>query len=534
MEQGLISVIVPVYNVFDYIDCCLETLAGQTYENLEIILINDGSTDGSLIKLLEWEKKDSRLRVIDQPNRGVSYSRNLGIAVSTGQYISFVDPDDWVELTYFEELMNALKENDADFAECDIYRYNNRTGKKIYRSCSSKMGIDFTKEEHMKYGPTATYKALSKKSLWAENGVRMPSCSFESPAVYSLVLALSKKTVNVKKALYYYRRFRENSLIETGYGKGGKSDPRLGIDAMHYLVKQFKRLGLYEQYEKTLEGVVKYRLSDILAMQFHRRDEEEFHELTEKMHEYLDEEFPGTMNFSYLTVGGYNLSKILTHMNLLHDPSNRYSFSSIITLLSEKEESVKPEHRNRYRKMMIEREFERGLEKAFSGRENEVIFMDLLEERFDLLKTENGYVTMSDAYGGMDNSNELNGKIIKRDSDEAFELFGRALDRLTELSEGSKIVMVENYLSEKTGNVKNQEYFDNVDEIRNTNLELKKLYAHVKKSHPEITVVEAADLPFYFTDEKYEYGAVPWHLNFPVNRQIAGRIESILKSEGLI
>ena len=527
MEERKISVIVPVYNVADYVDTCLETLTNQTYENLEILLINDGSTDNSLEKLLEWEKRDERIRVIDQENAGVAKARNLGINLSTGSHLAFVDPDDWVELDYFEKLMDALIKNGADFAECDIWRYSNRTGKKIYRSCSSKMGVDFTLREHMKYGPTATYKSLSEKRIWTENGVRMPSCSFESPAVYSLILALAKKVVNVKEALYYYRRFRENSLIETGYAKGGKSDPRLGIDAMHYLVTKFRKLGLYETYSDTLEGVVKYRLSDILAMQFHRRTEEEFRNLTERYREYLDEEFPDMLNFRYLTLGGYNLSKILTHMNLLHDPSGRYSFSSIISLLSEEKEDTVPLHKNRYRKMMLEREFERGLSRALASCPD-VIFMDFLEERFDVYETERGYVTLSDAFYGMENSGELKGRVINRDSDECRKLFEEAFERLTRLKGEKKLIIIENYLSEKVGDINEQKYFENIDEIRKTNEILAGLYGFVRDRHPEVQMIRVNDLPLYFTDGKYEYGAVPEHLNEIVNRKIAERIEDTL------
>ena len=212
----LITVIIPVYNVEDYIDQCLETVVSQTYQELEILLINDGSADGSLARCRAWAERDDRIRVIDQPNRGVAASRNRGIEEAEGTYISFVDPDDWLDLTYFEKLHRCIVDNDADYAECDLWRYDNRTGKKIFRACYGRMGVPYTLREHMKYGPTATYKALSKRSLWIDNDVRMPSCSFESPAVYALILALSRRIANGREPLYYYRRFREKSLIETG------------------------------------------------------------------------------------------------------------------------------------------------------------------------------------------------------------------------------------------------------------------------------------------------------------------------------
>ena len=180
----MISVIIPVYNVENYIDQCLESEVSQTYDDLEILLINDGSADDSASFCREWAKKDKRIIFIDKKNEGVSASRNMGIDLAKGEYIAFVDPDDWLDQRYFEKLIRAAEENGSEYAECDIWRYDNRTGKMIYRSCGERMGVPYTHDKHMKYGPTATYKAISKKDLWVRNKIRMPSCSFESPAVY--------------------------------------------------------------------------------------------------------------------------------------------------------------------------------------------------------------------------------------------------------------------------------------------------------------------------------------------------------------
>ncbi|MBQ6531952.1 MAG: glycosyltransferase, partial [Solobacterium sp.] len=360
----LITVIIPVYNVEDYIDQCLETVVSQTYQELEILLINDGSADGSLARCRAWAERDDRIRVIDQPNRGVAASRNRGIEEAEGTYISFVDPDDWLDLTYFEKLHRCIVDNDADYAECDLWRYDNRTGKKIFRACYGRMGVPYTLREHMKYGPTATYKALSKRSLWIDNDVRMPSCSFESPAVYALILALSRRIANVREPLYYYRRFRENSLIETGYAnKDGTPNNTMAIDAMRFLMSEFRRCGLYEEYKQDLEGIVKYRLSDILATQFHRKNADDYSELVKNYRNYLQEQFPQGNNQTYLCWGGYNLNRILLHLDMLQDPACRFNFSSLISLLSVPA-NMRVTHKNRYRKMMIDRELTRSLSRV--------------------------------------------------------------------------------------------------------------------------------------------------------------------------
>ncbi|WP_309088667.1 glycosyltransferase [Domibacillus sp.] len=124
MTKGItaekISIIVPVYNVEDYIERCLNTICGQSYKNLEIILVDDGSSDNSMKICEEFSKKDNRIRVIHQSNQGVSAARNKGIGAATGDYIAFVDSDDYIHPEMYERLYMLLKKEDADMSACFI------------------------------------------------------------------------------------------------------------------------------------------------------------------------------------------------------------------------------------------------------------------------------------------------------------------------------------------------------------------------------------------------------------------------------
>lgn len=119
MEKTLISVIVPVYNVSQYLERCLNSIIAQTHKNIEVILIDDGSTDGSAEICDRYEEKDARFRVIHKKNGGVSKARNTGLEIVKGKYIGFVDSDDTIEPDMYEMLHNALNENDADMAICN-------------------------------------------------------------------------------------------------------------------------------------------------------------------------------------------------------------------------------------------------------------------------------------------------------------------------------------------------------------------------------------------------------------------------------
>lgn len=118
MYQPLISVIVPVYNVEKYLDVCIESIVTQTYQNLEIILVDDGSKDHSPEICDEWGTKDNRIKVIHKANGGASSARNMGLDVAKGDYIGFVDSDDYIEPNYYEFLLNICTEYSADIARC--------------------------------------------------------------------------------------------------------------------------------------------------------------------------------------------------------------------------------------------------------------------------------------------------------------------------------------------------------------------------------------------------------------------------------
>lgn len=118
-EMPLISVIVPVYRVEKYLDRCLASIAGQTYRNLEIILVDDGSPDASGAICDAWAAKDSRIRVIHKENAGAGAARNTGLDVAAGEIISMIDSDDYLELHMYEHLLSLMTQ-DVDIAECDI------------------------------------------------------------------------------------------------------------------------------------------------------------------------------------------------------------------------------------------------------------------------------------------------------------------------------------------------------------------------------------------------------------------------------
>lgn len=119
--QSLVSIIIPVYKVEQYLDRCVNSVVDQTYKNLEIILVDDGSPDSCGNLCDEWKTKDSRIKVIHKKNGGLSDARNAGLKIATGKYVLFIDSDDWISLVMVEKMVEAMEKNSVDMVICQYY-----------------------------------------------------------------------------------------------------------------------------------------------------------------------------------------------------------------------------------------------------------------------------------------------------------------------------------------------------------------------------------------------------------------------------
>lgn len=526
-----ISVIIPVYNVYEWIDQCVESVVNQSFRDIEVILINDGSTDGSDKKCTEWQKKDRRVRVIKQQNAGPSVARNKGIKEARGKYLSFVDADDWIDEDFLLELYSKAEKTNADIAECDIWRFNNQTGKKIYRSCYGCMGQSYTKTEHMLYVHTAIWKCLFRRKLFLDNNISFPNCHSEARAVYALLIAVANNIVNVKKPLYYYRKFRKDSLSEKPR-EGSEHRAEIGVQAFRELLDGFKRCGIYEENALLLERIVNYKLSDLLCAMFTRREKCELKQMAEAYHEFLITEFPNCQKEKYFVLGGYNLNRVTWLMNMLHVPLYRFNFSGLISIMYPVV-SQKVQCANKYREIMVNRDIGSDFWNVLREEQPQYLIMDFIEERHDVVKYGDGYITKSDAFDECETRWE-NERIIERDSKEYRELWQKSciefIGWLWEFHPQIKVVLVKNYLSEYVGNVQHKVEYSDRERIRYINSLLEENYDFFEEHCDFVTVIETEGCDYYFTDEEHEYGAQPPHLNEIVNREIAQKIEEAMKN----
>ncbi|MBR4830293.1 MAG: glycosyltransferase family 2 protein [Bacilli bacterium] len=148
-KSPLISIIIPVYKVEEFLDRCVKSVTKQTYKHLEIILVDDGSPDNCPKMCDDWAKKDKRIRVIHKKNGGLSDARNAGIRVAKGDYIGFIDSDDWIDKKMYEVLYKNIVKYDADISCCELYKGSSNPTEKELKEYDNKVKT-YNQEEYMK------------------------------------------------------------------------------------------------------------------------------------------------------------------------------------------------------------------------------------------------------------------------------------------------------------------------------------------------------------------------------------------------
>ena len=225
----LISVIVPVYNVESYLEKCIESIQNQSYKSLEIILVNDGSTDSSGDICDKYAACDKRIRVIHQKNGGISSARNTGLEVANGDYIAFVDSDDYIELKMYEDLLNILKEYNLDIIECGSFKDKNGM---ITGGCNDVQIEIYEKDDALRLamhdGFTSVWNKLYKRDIVIN--IRFPEGrKFEDSAISYLYVANANRVGHINRSYYYYR-LNLNSITQTSFDPKSRWDFVLGYE----------------------------------------------------------------------------------------------------------------------------------------------------------------------------------------------------------------------------------------------------------------------------------------------------------------
>ena len=531
-----VSIIVPVYNVEKYLDRCVETLINQTLEDIEIILIDDGSTDNSGLKCLQWAKKDKRIVFVSKKNEKQGPSKNLGIKIAQSKYIMFVDSDDWIKLNMAQEMYNCISENDCDMVFCD--KYGVFKGKEEIGRYSAWLtnitSIYETPDLLYKIGDTLCIKIL-KKSLFEENGIEQNTYYAEDTTALMKILIYAKKVYQIRKPMYYYFLDREGNT---------QTNP-LKIYELSYnlddFLDYFKKKGLYDEFKDELAIKVKKKIFNELIRIRSFCDKEQYSKLEKYYYEYLDFRFDGWRKDlkKILLLGSYNLRMMLHYCGDIYDLNLiRFTNSSISSIMSQplniSEHTVS--YSNSYKKSSVLNDLNKNLlDKIKKDSGNiDYILIDFLEERYPVAKAENTYVTVSEVFEEL--KPQLNIKdFAVLDEKERFEIWKeKCLEFILLLKQYFKpeqIILVETKLMERYGTDESNSIFkeyENIDDIKYINSYIQKCYEFFKENFKGIRVIPLESNELNFTDHLFAYGCYPYHMNIYYYSELADKIRKYL------
>lgn len=220
-----VSIIVPAYNVEPYLVECMESITKQTLSDIEIICINDGSTDGTLKILKSYAEKDPRIVLIDKENGGYGIGMNIGLSVATGEYIGIVEPDDFVPVNMFGDLYEIAKANDLDFVKADFYRFERASNGDMFLTYNhlDRKNQYYNQVFDPSHTPEAirfimnTWSGIYRKAFLDEYHIRhneTPGASFQDNGFWFQTFAFAKRGMVIDKPYYMNRRDNPNSSVK--------------------------------------------------------------------------------------------------------------------------------------------------------------------------------------------------------------------------------------------------------------------------------------------------------------------------------
>ncbi len=301
LDNPKVSIIIPVYNLEGYLNRCLESVIRQSLKNIEIICINDGSNDNSLAILKEYEKFDSRIRIVDKENGGQGIARNIGINIATGEYIGFVDGDDWIESQMYEKMYIAAKKNKSDIHICTIKTLD-ADGKPLMMKC------DYDKYLGEKYNDDSivfnrhhiseeifkmsrhTWNKIYKISFLKKNKiVFFPNKYYEDNIFFFMTFFKAEKISFTRKQFYNYYFKRKGAASSNKHMPLSLFEVNRGIKQYirnHNVEKAFEQR--FDAYTIRRYASYYYRIDKSFKKQFFNLMKSEFQQINTKKNLFLD------------------------------------------------------------------------------------------------------------------------------------------------------------------------------------------------------------------------------------------------------
>ena len=269
-----VSIIVPIYNIEQYVGKCIESILAQTYPDFELILVDDGSPDDCGRICDEYGERDERIKVIHKKNGGLTSARNAGLSEAEGEWIMHVDGDDWIEPDMLESLIGAAQVTGADLVFGDFMKYGPYAGYFKLPTWSGDKRESMS--NYIAYMMTTIWGSIAKRSLYIDNSLKSPE-GISYCEDFHLIVRLchfAKKVVNVHRPFYHYR-YRPTSIMSNMNRKTEADEQWAYQDTIRF----FKEQGVYEDYRKVMSWrVLKSTQEFLLDPAGHKRFMELFND----------------------------------------------------------------------------------------------------------------------------------------------------------------------------------------------------------------------------------------------------------------
>ena len=271
-------------------------------------MINDGSTDGSALICQKWSRRDTRIRYIEKEHSGLGATRNFGIKKALGEYIMFLDSDDWAESCFVEHMYRSITEHNADMAFCDYYKVDGTKKIPFLTKAYTEETIVGEARNGLIYGAdVAMWIKIYKKDVFMKENIQIPDGPYEDTATYPLIVSSCEKIVHLKEKLLYYRINRKGSILSI------QKNRKFAVNALEYVCSKMQKKGIFSQYKKELERFC----ARFISYSLREMDTAEFEKDKKELIDFFYNTFPGAENpygKYFLSIGSNNLYCILNQI----------------------------------------------------------------------------------------------------------------------------------------------------------------------------------------------------------------------------
>ncbi len=515
----LVSVIVPVYNSEKYMDQCLASLCGQTFRNLEILLVYDKSKDRTLEKCVEWQKKDERIRVIrNESRKGLGAARNCGLHNARGEYIVYADSDDWMDKGYLGILYDEMEKGQADFVSSNsIYIVSEADGEKKLHTSSL---AGFYDSEALRRVlllcdfPSVWKKMIKRKWLLEQELYQPEIYSYEDWGYAPVLILHAKKVVLLAEPGCYYRK-NQNCLSST------MSQVRIWEDFIRtcrFFIDRFKRENCFWENADLLRRYIlaEFDSREIIAEYGNKA-------VAEKIRDFERDIFIGQMRFdirqnrkSAVVFGSFSARWEVQASKLFQKRLDHFCFSSLISAMGQTDGVYTVCHENAFRKCQVEQDLMGQLRNRIEEiREPVYFFLDFMEERYGVLAYEDGScATYSDAF--VETKIPCKGRKIEMVSEEFWDIWKEKCDVFINLLKKNPnicaIILLKNRICSRIGDLKETEENGVVEKADRINGVIERMENYFLQNCERAESIGIPD-DMQFTDKTFGYGAHPQYMN---------------------